>query len=154
MAAILSRPQCVKDHICIESAGIWSSAELQWLDKMSGCRCDNSGNAHQGLMPYYFPYQGHCYQHKQIGHQACTLLLWKASKVVMMTWLHDEMSGWWLIFCCFCCLTHWGRDKMVAIFADIIFRCILWMKMFEFWLRYHWSLFLSVQLTIFQHWFR
>ena len=28
------------------------------------------------------------------------------------------------------------------------------MKMFEFWLRFHWSLFLSVKLTIFQHWFR
>ena len=29
-----------------------------------------------------------------------------------------------------------------------------WMKMFEFRLKFHWSLFLRVQLTIFQHWFR
>ena len=29
-----------------------------------------------------------------------------------------------------------------------------WMKMFEFQLKFHWSLFLRVQLTIFQHWFR
>ena len=28
------------------------------------------------------------------------------------------------------------------------------MKMLEFRLRFHWSLFLRVQLTIFQHWFR
>ena len=28
------------------------------------------------------------------------------------------------------------------------------MKMYEFRLRFHWSLFLRVQLTIFQHWFR
>ena len=31
---------------------------------------------------------------------------------------------------------------------------ISWMKMFEFRLKFHWSLFLKVQLTIFQHWFR
>ena len=29
-----------------------------------------------------------------------------------------------------------------------------WMKVLEFRLRFHWSLFLGVQLTIFQHWFR
>ena len=29
-----------------------------------------------------------------------------------------------------------------------------WMKIFEFRLKFHWSLFLMVQLTIFQHWFR
>ena len=34
--------------------------------------------------------------------------------------------------------THWG----------------LVLKMYEFWLIFHWSLFLRVQLTIIQHWFR
>ena len=29
-----------------------------------------------------------------------------------------------------------------------------WMKMYEFRLMFHWSLFIRVQLTIFQHWFR
>ena len=29
-----------------------------------------------------------------------------------------------------------------------------WMKNFVFWLKFHWSLFLMVQLTIAQHWFR
>ena len=27
-----------------------------------------------------------------------------------------------------------------------------WMKIYEFWLKFHWSLFLVVQLTISQHW--
>ena len=53
-----------------------------------------------------------------------------------------------------CMLTHWGRDKMAAIFADVIFICIFLMKMFEFRLRFDWGLFPRVQLTIFQHWFR
>ena len=37
---------------------------------------------------------------------------------------------------------------------DDIFKCFFWMKMFEYWLRFHWSLFLRVQLAIIQHWFR
>ena len=39
-------------------------------------------------------------------------------------------------------------------FADDIFKCIFLMKMFEFRLKFQWSLFLRVQLTVFQHWFR
>ena len=51
-------------------------------------------------------------------------------------------------------LTHWGRDKMVAISQTTLSNAFLWMKMLEFWLKFHWSLCLRVQLTIFQHWFR
>ena len=42
-----------------------------------------------------------------------------------------------------------GRD-----FADVIFRCIFLMKNFVVWLKFHWSIFLRVRLTITQHWFR
>ena len=28
------------------------------------------------------------------------------------------------------------------------------MKIYDFWLRFHWNSFLSGQLTMFQHWFR
>ena len=48
-------------------------------------------------------------------------------------------------------LTHLPQDKTAA---DHIFICILWMKICVFWLRFHWSLFLRVQLIIIQHWFR
>ena len=46
--------------------------------------------------------------------------------------------------------TYLPLDKMAAILAGDIFNCISWMKRFEFWLEFHWSLFLGVQ---FQHWF-
>ena len=39
-------------------------------------------------------------------------------------------------------------------FADAILDSFSWMKMCEFRLKFHWSLFLRVRLTIFQHWFR
>ena len=49
-----------------------------------------------------------------------------------------------------CSSTHWGRNKM----ATILQTPFSWMQMFEFRLKFHWSLFPRVQLTIFQHWFR
>ena len=51
-------------------------------------------------------------------------------------------------------LTHWSWDKMAAIFQTTFSDTFSWMKMYEFCLRFHWSLLLGVQLTIFQHWFR
>ena len=51
-------------------------------------------------------------------------------------------------------LTHWGRDKMNAISQTTFSSAFSWMKMFEFRLKFHWNMFLRVQLTIFQHWLR
>ena len=51
-------------------------------------------------------------------------------------------------------LTHWGQDKMAAIFQTTFSNRFSWMKMCEFRWTFHWSLFLGVQLTIFQNWFR
>ena len=39
-------------------------------------------------------------------------------------------------------------------FADKVANAFSWMKMHQFWLRFHWSLIPRVQLTIYQHWFR
>ena len=51
-------------------------------------------------------------------------------------------------------LTHWGRDKMDAISQTTISNRFSWVKIYEFRLKFHWSLFVRIQLTIFQHWFR
>ena len=50
--------------------------------------------------------------------------------------------------------THWGRDKMDAISQTTFSNAFSWMKMSEYRLKFHWSLFLRVQLTISQYWFR
>ena len=49
-------------------------------------------------------------------------------------------------------LTHWGWDKKDAILQTTFSNAISWMKLFEFRLKFHRSLFLKVQLTIFHHW--
>ena len=46
-----------------------------------------------------------------------------------------------------------GRDKMATIFQTTFSNAFSWMKIYQFRLRFHWGLFLGVQLTIFQHWF-
>ena len=51
-------------------------------------------------------------------------------------------------------LTHWGWDRMVNISQTTFSNVFSSMKMFEFRLKFHWSLFPWAQLTIFQHWFR
>ena len=51
-------------------------------------------------------------------------------------------------------LTHWGQDKMDAIAQTAFSNAFSLMKMYKFWLKLHWILFLMVQLTLFQHWFR
>ena len=50
--------------------------------------------------------------------------------------------------------THCGRDKMDGIFQTPFSNAFSWMKKYEFQLRFHWSLFLKLQLTILQHCFR
>ena len=51
-------------------------------------------------------------------------------------------------------LTHWGWDKMAAFSQTTSLNAFSWMKMYELRLKIHWNLFLRVQLTISQHWFR
>ena len=51
-------------------------------------------------------------------------------------------------------LTHLLRDKMAATSQTIYSDAFSWMKIFLFLSKFHRSLFLRNQLTIFQHWFR
>ena len=51
-------------------------------------------------------------------------------------------------------LIHQDRDKMVAISQTTFSKTFSWMKIFEFRLVFHWSLFLRAKLTISQHYSR
>ena len=51
-------------------------------------------------------------------------------------------------------LTHSGQDKMDAISQMALSNTFSWMTMLEFWVKFHWSLFLRDQLIVFLHWFR
>ena len=103
---------------------------------------------------------------------------WRHHVAHWSKWLHWyyswERKKWWFLlftltsyFCTtkqnscevtllmkYCMLTHWDRDKMDAILQTIFSNAFSWMKMFQLRLKFHWSLFPRVKLTIFQHWFR
>ena len=51
-------------------------------------------------------------------------------------------------------LTHLLLDKMAAMSQTIFSDVYSWLESFVFWLKFHWSLFMRVQFTITQHWFR
>ena len=51
-------------------------------------------------------------------------------------------------------LTHWGRNKMADICQTTFSNAFPWMKMYEFRLKCHWSLFVRIQLAIYHHWLR
>ena len=87
--------------------------------------------------------------------------IWKkvqchAMKYLQLIWRWDSL-GFYLhlpdlqMSCSDLSSTHWGRDKMAAIFQKIFSNAFSWMKIYDFRLLYHWSLFLGVELTIFQH---
>ena len=44
--------------------------------------------------------------------------------------------------------THWDRNTMAAIFQTTFWGTFSWMKIYGFRLRFHWSLFLTFELTI------
>ena len=68
-------------------------------------------------------------------------------KAVVM-WLKRYGMSYPLMF------TKWARDNMAAIFRTKCRNGFSWMKIYEFRFKFHWSVFLVVQLRIFQHWFR
>ena len=51
-------------------------------------------------------------------------------------------------------LTHLLLNKMAVISQMTFSNAFSWMKSLVLWFKFHWSLFLRVQLTISQHWFR
>ena len=51
-------------------------------------------------------------------------------------------------------LTHWGGDKMATIFQTTFSNALASTELHEVRLKFQWSVFLSVQLTLFHHWFR
>ena len=90
-----------------------------------------------------------CANNQHAGDLRCHHAHYDITVMTSTHWSLEQITTW----ACFN-LTHWGRDKMAAVSQTMFSNAFSWMKIYEFWLIFHWSLFLRVQLTIFQHWFR
>ena len=85
--------------------------------------------------------------------QSC-VTLWKGSaQRISMKEITPMGWHWGCMFAPTHNLTHLPMDKMAAISQRTFLNTFPWMKSFVFWLKFHWSLFLRVQLTMSQHWF-
>ena len=75
---------------------------------------------------------------------------------VLCLWnsLNSGVSCVWVNYLFPTLKTQRGQDKMAAISQTTLSNAFSWMKMLELGLKFHWSLFRMVKLTIFQHLFR
>ena len=69
------------------------------------------------------------------------------SHIIQYQYLYCVYRNCWLI-------NTLRQRQMDAISQKTFSNAFSWIKMFEFQLKFHWSLFPRVQLTIFQQWFR
>ena len=86
------------------------------------------------------------------------LVVWRENRYVCLTlkyrWslrfhLHLMIISIQLVW-----LTHWSWDNMAAILQTKFLNALSWMKLYEFRIRFHWSVFLRSQSTIFQQWLK
>ena len=92
-----------------------------------------------------------------VDYVELSFLVWSSIDITLANvWIH--ICAWlvWPLnfFMIWSSLTHWGRDEMDNISQATFSNALSSMKMLKFRLEFHWSLFLRVQLTISQHWFR
>ena len=92
-----------------------------------------------GLGSLWMPLKGWVGMHSSSWPNMASMRLW--------------VDRWDVVSLCFN-LTHCGRDQIDAISQTTYSNAFSRMKMNEFHLGFHWSLFLRFELTIFQHWFR
>ena len=84
--------------------------------------------------------------------------LWNMYVSIQWIKIYTFEYGWWMwqFWSCISlmCINTLRLRQMDAISQTTFSNAFSLMKMFEFQLKFHWSLFPRVQLTIFHHWFR
>ena len=80
------------------------------------------------------------------GYFRITLSVWKLVAINGSSTRYSTTADW--------IINTLRLRQMAAISQTTLSNPFSWMKIFAFRLKFHWSLFLRSQLTIFQHWFR
>ena len=91
--------------------------------------------------------------------QSTVCSYWSSCKHAVMCWNWAVMSAKsdWIVarfLSSSGTVTHWSPDKIVPILQITFSYAFPWTRMLVFWFKIHLSLFLCVQLSISQHWFR
>ena len=158
-------PSCLRvdtEHKCAARAWIGTISVLSMVSHQWGTHHEIISMLSMGFSSVRYSSWNHFYA--QYGFLISEVLIMQLflcsvwfliSEVLMMErWAATRSSGSWENGHWAAHLTHWGWNKMAAISQTTFSDAFSWMKMIEFSLKFHWSLFLGVQLTIFHHWFR
>ena len=159
MAAILSRPQCVKRSPSgmIQIITVTKCTRLSRTVKQSN-RWQNYSISRRVHL-YIMMQSNMTWHYMKHDKNKCRNSIWisihkiypglnNILKIVIVC------QATWQLYPCCPPLTHWVRDKMAASLQTTFSNAFFSMKMFEFWLKFHWNMFLRVQLTISEHRFR
>ena len=109
------------------------------------------------LLIYFTPngetYARHALDSRYIAVKCNNITYTKAAMMVKLRSYFD-LTKEILHLALACRLSHLPLDKMAAILQTTSSNAFSWKKSYVFWFEFHWSLFLRVQLTMCQHWFR
>ena len=67
-------------------------------------------------------------------------------------WVRSRNYGCLVTWFCYQLIAKPGNKTAAVSWPEP--NAFTWIKIYKFWLKFHWSLFPRVQLTMFQHWFR
>ena len=97
------------------------------------------------------------YIHLDAMHRCCFALMFSKQCILCLSFFRHAQPArvrTWKYVCHYWPFNPLRPRQMAAVFQTTFSNAISWMKMDWSRLKFHWSLFLRVQLTIFQHWFR
>ena len=140
------RCQCAVDISSFQWPGVWAGEYVPYVsNKLS--------------MPRYT-----VVRHTGSSISSClsiTILHWRSPPISRLLSPKVLLIPYSLFYVCsvmdsFCIyrLTHWGQEKVAAILQTTFWTSFPWLKMDGFCLRFHWNMFLGLELTVFQYWFR
>ena len=158
--------QSVSRQLCWEKINIWESWCCYDRDTLSTLLWPFMGGFHQSLV--HFSYKGPIIQYFDVSLMLVWLSCWwfeipRCScditvmyHVVLLETQEngDAYESYTIYVYCLTALTHWGRNKMASIFQMTLWNAFSWMKMYKFRLSFHLKVFLSFEISVFQHWFR
>ena len=79
----------------------------------------------------------------------------KTIKMIFTPWNTHTVLCWFVVlWLCYQLLTHWGWYKMTVSLHKIFLISFSSMKMFVLWFKFHWNMFVRVQLTVRPYWLK
>ena len=103
----------------------------------------------QHIFPWSFFFQYRTTLRRNRPNAGCSDQFWSSPGMVTDL-LYTNMKTWFIIL-----LTHWGPDKMDAIFPDDIFKCILLNSNIWIWIKFSLNFVCKGPIdNIYQRWFR